>query len=67
MFQRTLRMDARLARTLTTAGILTLEELAYVPIDELLGVKGLSQPDAQRLRTLARNYLLEDVAGKPEA
>ena len=42
MFQRTLRMDVDIARILIAGGILTLEELAYVPINELLEVRGLS-------------------------
>jgi transcription termination factor NusA len=63
MFQRTLQMDARLARTLTAGGILTLEELAYVPIGELLGVQGLGETDAQLYRKRARQYLLGDAIG----
>ena len=63
MFRRTLQMDARLARTLTAGGILTLEELAYVPIGELLGVEGLGEPDAQHFRKRAREYLLGDAMG----
>ena len=63
MFQRTLQMDARLARTLTAGGILTLEELAYVPIGELLGVEGLGESEAQHFRKRAREYLLRDSMG----
>ena len=63
MFQRTLQMDARLARTLTAGGILTLEELAYVPIGELLGVRGLAESDAQHFRKRAREYLLGNAMG----
>ena len=65
MFQRTLRMEAEMAHTLTAGGISTLEELAYVPLNELLEVKGLAESDAQRLRALARKYLLDDVMGRP--
>jgi N utilization substance protein A len=63
MFQRTLHMDERLARTLTAGGIATLEELAYVPIRELLGVQGLEESQAQLFRKRARAYLLQDVMG----
>jgi transcription termination factor NusA len=61
LFQRTLQMDARLARTLTAGGVLTLEELAYVLIGELLGIPGLGESDAQRFRKRAREYLLGDA------
>jgi N utilization substance protein A len=63
MFQRTLHMDERLARTLTAGGIATLEELAYVPIGELLAVQGLEEPQAQLFRKRARAYLLQDAMG----
>ena len=63
MFQRTIHMDQRVARLLTAGGILTLEELAYVPIDELLAVKGLQESEAQLFRGRARAFLLEDAMG----
>jgi N utilization substance protein A len=63
MFQRTLHMDERLARTLTAGGIATLEELAYVPLQELLGVQGLQESEAQLFRKRARAYLLHDAMG----
>jgi len=53
-------MDERLARTLTAGGIVTLEELAYVPIEELLKVQGLEESQAQLFRKRARAYLLVD-------
>ena len=66
MFQRTLHMDERLARTLTAGGIVTLEELAYVPIWELLGVQGLEEAEAQLFRKRARAYLLHDATGSED-
>ena len=61
LFQRTLQMDVRTARVLTAAGIVTLEELAYVPIQELLDVPGLSEAEARLFRKRAHAYLLRDV------
>lgn len=61
MFQRILHMDERIAQVLTAGGIVTLEELAYVPIDELLAVKGLQESEAHLFRSRARAFLLEDV------
>jgi N utilization substance protein A len=63
MFQRTLQMGEKLARVLTAGGIATLEELAYVPIDELLGVEGLEEAEAQLFRKRAVAYLLRDAMG----
>jgi N utilization substance protein A len=63
MFQRTLQMGEKLARVLTAGGITTLEELAYVPIDELLGVEGLGETEAQLFRKRAVAYLLQDAMG----
>jgi transcription termination/antitermination protein NusA len=61
LFQRTLQMDAGMARVLTASGIVTLEELAYVPMAELLEVPGLNEADAQLFRKRAHAYLLNDV------
>ena len=66
MFQRTLHMDQGLARTLTAGGIATLEELAYVPIGELLGVQGLEESQAQLFRKRARAYLLQGAMGSED-
>ena len=66
MFQRTLHMDVRLAQTLTAGGIVTLEELAYIPIAELLRVQGLEESDAQLFRERARAYLLHDATGNED-
>ena len=61
MFQRTLQMGAPVARILTAGGITSLEELAYVPIGELLEVRGLEESHAQLLRKRARAYLLHSA------
>ena len=66
MFQLTLHMDETLARTLTAGGIATLEELAYIPIWELLGLQGLEESDAQLFRKRARAYLLQDATGSED-
>ena len=66
LFKRVLRMDEELARTLVSGGIATLEELGYVPIDELLSVPGLKESDAQLYRQRARAYLLYDAAGSQD-
>jgi N utilization substance protein A len=64
MFRRTLHMDERLAQALVAAEIVTLEELAYVPMDELLAVRGASEDELQLFRKRAREHLLRDVMGR---
>jgi N utilization substance protein A len=61
MFQRTLGMEPRIADALIAAGIETLEELAYVPINELLSIEALKDSEAQYFRQRAQEYLLRDV------
>jgi transcription termination factor NusA len=62
MFERMLNVDRSTAEILVSAGISSLEELAYVPMGELLGmlVPRLSESDAQSLRRRARDYLTPD-------
>ena len=66
LFKRVLRIDEGLARTLVAAGIATLEELGYVPIDNLLSIPGLKESDAQLYRQRARAYLLHDATGNQD-
>jgi transcription termination/antitermination protein NusA len=61
LFKRALQMEATLARKLIGGGISTLEELAYVPIGELLQVPGLDESEAQHIRKRARQYLIGDA------
>jgi transcription termination/antitermination protein NusA len=63
MFKRILKMNDRLADALVAGEILTLEELAYVPFEELSAIQGVSESDAQIFRQRAREYLLRDVLG----
>lgn len=63
MFKRTLQMEERLADALVAAEILSLEELAYVPMEELLGIQGVSGQEVQLFRRRAQE-LLPDVVGR---
>ena len=63
MFQRTLRMEEAMANALVAADITMLEELADVPISELLAIEGLEEPAVQIFRQRAREYLLIDASG----
>ena len=66
MFQRVLHVDEILARVLTASGIATLEEVAYVPMAELLGIQGLDEPEAQRIRKHARMFLIREAVGSED-
>jgi len=67
MFQRILHVDEKLARTLIESGIATLEDVAYVPIAEVLGIQGLEESATQRIRKHARMFLIrEAVVGEDD-
>jgi transcription termination/antitermination protein NusA len=56
LFQRTLGMEPRIADAAVAAGIESLEELAYVPINELLSIEALKDSEARYFRQRAREY-----------
>jgi N utilization substance protein A len=56
-------MDESLANAFVAAHIVTLEELAYVPIGELLAIDGLNELEVHSFRQRAREYLLRDALG----
>ncbi|WMY95613.1 MAG: transcription termination factor NusA [Arsenophonus sp.] len=56
-FTKYLNIDQKFASLLVEEGFSTLEELAYVPIDELLEIKGLSEQKIQVLREKAKAAL----------
>jgi len=63
LFQRTLHVDRSLAEALESEGFTCLDEVAYVPFDELIEVPGLTSEAATSLRNLARMYLLNNAIG----
>jgi N utilization substance protein A len=58
MLQQTLGIGAELAGKLVEGGFSTIEEVAYVPFDELKEVCCLPESEARNLRELARRHLL---------
>lgn len=56
-FTRYLNIDDEFAAVLVEEGFSTLEELAYVPVKELLGIEGLDEEQVNELRERARNAL----------
>jgi len=52
-----LNVDDVIAHLLVTEGFSSVEEVAYVPIDDLLSIEGFEEDVAQELRERARGFL----------
>ena len=61
LFIETLDVDEFFAQLLVSEGFANLEEVAYVEIDELLGIDGVDEDTAQELQTRAREFLEEQA------
>ncbi|BAE73651.1 hypothetical protein SGGMMB4_00943 [Sodalis glossinidius str. 'morsitans'] len=57
IFTRNLDIDEEFATVLVEEGFSSLEELAYVPINELLEIEGLDEETVEALRERAKNAL----------
>ena len=53
-----LEIDDELAQVLVSEGFSSLEEIAYVPLDEMLQIEGLDEELIEELRRRAKNALL---------
>ncbi|MBF0370802.1 MAG: transcription termination/antitermination protein NusA [Magnetococcales bacterium] len=58
-FMEHLDLDEEVAGALIQEGFSTLEEVAYVPLEELAGIEGFDEEIAQELRNRAREQLLQ--------
>ncbi|MGA8056051.1 MAG: transcription termination factor NusA [Burkholderiales bacterium] len=58
LFVEKLDVDPDLADLLIQEGFSTLEEIAYVPINEMLEIEGLDEPTVNELRSRARDALI---------
>ncbi len=61
LFMETLDLDEFFAQLLVSEGFTSLEEVAYVEIDELLVIDGVDQSTAEELQARARDYLEEQA------
>ncbi len=59
LFMETLDLDEFFAQLLVAEGFTSLEEVAYVEIDELLVIEGIDDDTAKELQARARDYLEE--------
>jgi N utilization substance protein A len=67
MFIDGLDVDDVLAHLLVTEGFSSVEEVAFVPIEDLLSIEGFDEDIAEELRNRANNFLSEEeerLAGK---
>jgi N utilization substance protein A len=61
LFIEKLDVDEEVANILISEGFSTLEEVAYVPLHEMLEIEAFDEATVQELRDRARNVLLTDA------
>jgi len=62
LFMDTLNVDEMVAQLLVSEGFATLEEVAYVELDELLAIDGFDEETAEELQARAREHIEEQNA-----
>ena len=67
LFMDKLEVDEEIAAILVGEGFGTVEEIAYVPVGELLAVEGFDEDIVEELRARARDALLNDALAVEEA
>lgn len=66
IFMEKLDVDEDVAELLVAEGFTSLEEVAYVPMDELLNIDGFDEDIAKELRDRARDALLTQAIASEE-
>ena len=66
MFMEALEVDAEVATILVQEGFASIEEIAYVPDEELLNIEEFDDQIVEELRTRARDWLLTKALAKAE-
>jgi len=61
LFMEKLDVDEEVADILVQEGFTTLEEVAYVPLNEMLEIEAFDEQTVNELRTRARNALLTEA------
>lgn len=67
LFQEKLGVDEGVAEVLTSEGFSSLEEIAYVPVQELLDIEGFDQGLVNALRERAKAALLTQAIAEEQA
>ncbi len=57
MFMESLDVDETVAQLLSSEGFTSVEDLAFVPIDELAGIDGFDEDTATELQSRAKDFL----------
>ncbi|MDC9719489.1 MAG: transcription termination factor NusA [Gammaproteobacteria bacterium] len=65
-FVEALDIDEEFAEMLVEEGFVSLEEIAYVPLDEMLAIDGLDEDIVEELRTRAKDKLLNKALAAEE-
>lgn len=66
LFMQKLDVDEEIAEILVQEGFVTLEEVAYVPLNEMLEIESLDEETVTEIRNRARNVLLTDAIASEE-
>ncbi|MGV8923259.1 MAG: transcription termination factor NusA [Thermomonas sp.] len=66
LFMGKMEVDEEIAGILVSEGFSTVEEIAYVPVGELLAVEGFDEDIVEELRSRARDALLNDALAVEE-
>src|SRR5437879_6804893 len=66
LFMERLDVDEEVANTLIQEGFSTLEEVAYVPINEMMEIEGFDEPTVSELRNRARDALLVQAIARAD-
>lgn len=66
MFMNMLDVDDETAEVLVSEGFTSLEEIAYVPMDEILSIDGFDEEIAEELRNRAKDALLTQAIASEE-
>ena len=63
LFVRALEIEPEWAAVLVAKGLTTLEEVAYVPIEEFRAIDGVDEQQVQNWRARARRHLVLQAIG----
>ncbi len=66
VFMEALDIDEDVAEVLVEEGFTSLEEVAYVPLEEMLGIDGFDEDIAEELRSRAKDALLTQALASEE-
>jgi transcription termination factor NusA, C-terminal duplication len=66
LFMDKLEVDEEIAGILVGEGFTTIEEIAYVPVGELLAIEGFDEDIVEELRSRARDALLTEALAAEE-